>query len=71
MSMTRSEAQWIARVMHTISYLAFIDSCNTVVGAVEKSAGDDVIRAAQKFIEKLKTPDTTARRNGSPADVAQ
>jgi hypothetical protein len=53
MSMTRSESQWLARVMHTISYLAFIDSCNTLAGRLDKNAPDDVVRAAQSFIEKL------------------
>ena len=32
MTMTSSETQWVARVMHTISYVAFIESCNTVTG---------------------------------------
>ncbi len=53
MSMTRSESQWVTRVMHTISYLAFIESCNTLAGTLEKGPADDVVRAAQNFIRKL------------------
>ena len=36
MTLTNSEKQWIARVMHTISYIAFVESCNNVVRLGQK-----------------------------------
>ena len=39
MTLTNSEKQWIARVMHTISYIAFVESCNNVVRAERRSEG--------------------------------
>jgi hypothetical protein len=53
MTMTSSEIQWVARVMHTISYVAFIESCDTVAGTLQKGAGEEVIRAARIFLESL------------------
>jgi hypothetical protein len=50
MTMTSSESQWIARVMHTISYVAFIESCNSVVRIGQKGAGEDVLEAARNLI---------------------
>ena len=50
MTMTSSENKWIARVMHTISYVAFIESCNSVVRIRQKGAGEDVLQAARSFI---------------------
>ena len=57
MTMTSSEIQWVARVMHTISYVAFMESCDTVAGTLQKGAGEEVIRAARSFIEKSKRED--------------
>jgi len=48
--MTSSESQWIARAMHTISYVAFIESCNSVVRIGQKGAGEGVLEAARNFI---------------------
>jgi hypothetical protein len=45
MSMTSSESQWIARVMHTISQLAFLESCNRLVEAVQQVAAEEAARA--------------------------
>ncbi|HEY7245968.1 MAG TPA: hypothetical protein VH678_19025 [Xanthobacteraceae bacterium] len=60
MTMTRSESQWIDRVMHTISYLAFLESCNTLAGTLENGPTDDVVRAAQAFIRKLQRENAIA-----------
>jgi hypothetical protein len=60
MTMTRSESQWIDRVMHTISYLAFLESCNTLAGTLESGPTDDVVRAAQAFIRKLQRENAIA-----------
>ncbi len=65
MTLTRSETQWIARVMHTISYVAFVESCSTLAGTVQKGAGDEVVRAAQSFIEKLKRENAEASSAGA------
>jgi hypothetical protein len=45
MSMTSSESQWIARVMHTISQLAFLESCNRLVETVQQVAAKEAARA--------------------------
>jgi hypothetical protein len=45
MSMTSPESQWIARVMHTISQLAFLESCNRLVEAVQQVAAEEAARA--------------------------
>jgi hypothetical protein len=42
MPMTNSEKQWIARAMHTISYMAFVESSYYVVWRGQKS-GEDVL----------------------------
>jgi hypothetical protein len=54
MTMTSSESQWIARVMHTISYVAFIESCNSVVRIGQKGAGEEVLGVARNFIAPSK-----------------
>jgi hypothetical protein len=77
MSMTSSESQWVARVMHTISSVAFIESCDTVAGTLQKDAGEageKVIRAALSFIEKLKREDTdnlTTRPLDASSDMSK
>jgi hypothetical protein len=77
MTMTSSETQWVARVMHTISYVAFIESCNTVAGTLQKGAGEageEVIRAARSFIEKLKREDAdnlTTRSLDASSDMSK
>jgi hypothetical protein len=74
MTMTSSETQWVARVMHTISDVAFIESCNTVTGSIQKGAGEEVIRAARSFIEKLKQEDAgsvTTRSLDASSDMSK
>jgi hypothetical protein len=58
MTMTNSESQWIARVMRTINHVAFMVPCNTMARPLQKGAGEDVLRAAQTFIQVLKLGDT-------------
>jgi hypothetical protein len=57
MTMTSSESQWIARVMRTISYVAFVEPCNTATEAMPKSAGEDFLRAARSLSQILKRGD--------------
>jgi hypothetical protein len=74
MTMTSSETQWVARVMHTISYVAFIEACDTVAGTLQKGAGEEVIRAARSFIEKLKQEDpdsVTTRSIDASSDMSK
>jgi hypothetical protein len=58
MTMTNSESQWVSRVMRTISYVAFIEPCNTMARPLRKGAEEDVLRAAQSFIQALKRGDS-------------
>jgi hypothetical protein len=53
MIMTNSERQWLARVMHTISHVTIMEPCNALDRPVQNGAGEDVLRAAQNFIEVL------------------
>ena len=74
MTMTSSETQWVARVMHTISYVAFIEACDTVAGTLQKGAGEEVIRAARSFIEKSKREDAdnlTTRPLDTSSDMSK
>jgi hypothetical protein len=74
MTMTSSETQWVARVMHTISYVAFIEACDTVAGTLQKGAGEEVIRAARSFIEKSKREDAdsaTTRSLDASSDMSK
>jgi hypothetical protein len=74
MTMTSSESQWVARVMHTISYVAFIESYDAVAGTLQKDAGEEVMRAALSFIEKLKREDAdnlTTRSLDASSDMSK
>jgi hypothetical protein len=74
MTMTSSEIQWVARVMHTINYVVFIESCDTVAGTLQKGAGEEVIRAALSFIEKLKREEAdsvTTRSIDASSDMSK
>jgi hypothetical protein len=74
MTMTSSETQWVARVMHTISYVAFIEACDTVAGTLQEGAGEEVIRAARSFIEKSKREDAdsaTTRSLDASSDMSK
>jgi hypothetical protein len=74
MTMTSSEIQWVARVMHTINYVVFIESCDTVAGTLPKGAGEEVIRAALSFIEKLKREEAdsvTTRSIDASSDMSK
>jgi hypothetical protein len=74
MTMTSSESQWVARVMHTISYVAFTESCDTMVGTLQKGAGEEVMRATLSFIEKLKREDAdnlTTRSLDASSDMSK
>ena len=42
MTMTKAEIRWIAWVMHTISYLAFIDSCDGLARAAQAGTGESI-----------------------------
>jgi hypothetical protein len=41
MTMTSSERQWVTRVMHTISSVAFMDTCSILAEIIQKAAGDN------------------------------
>jgi hypothetical protein len=74
MTMTSSETQWVARVMHAISYVTFIESCDTVAGTLQKGAGEEVIRAARSLIEKSKREDAdnlTTRPLDTSSDMSK
>jgi hypothetical protein len=43
MTMTNPESPWIARVMRTISCLALLEPSNTMAGAIQEGAGEDVL----------------------------
>jgi hypothetical protein len=43
MTMTNPESPWIARVMRTISCLALLQPRNTMAGAIQEGAGEDVL----------------------------
>jgi hypothetical protein len=54
MTMTYSERQWLTRVMRTVAYMAVMEPGNAVDRPpVRKDAGEDVLRAARKFVEVL------------------
>jgi hypothetical protein len=57
MKMTDSESQWLTRVMRTISYVAFMEPCNSMAGIVEKGAGEAVVGTARSSIHDLKQAD--------------
>jgi hypothetical protein len=57
MSMTSAESQWLARVMLTISHVALGEPCNAVETSVRKGAAEEVLRAAQSFIQVLQYTD--------------
>ena len=74
MTMTSSETQWVARVMHTISCVAFIEACDTVAGTLQKGAGEEVTRAARSFTEKSKREDAgsvTTRSLDASSDMSK
>jgi hypothetical protein len=43
MKMTDSESRWVNRVMRTIRYVAFMESCNSIAGLVEKGASEIIL----------------------------
>jgi hypothetical protein len=51
MTMTSSENKWIARVMHTISYVAFMESCNILA----EEARNDSARRRTELHPNLET----------------
>ena len=56
MTMTNAERRWLARVMLTISDVAFRESFNAGGSAVRSGAAEDVLRAAQSLIQVTGQP---------------
>jgi hypothetical protein len=54
MIMTNSERQWLTRVMDTINHVTIMVPSNALDRPVQNGAGEDVLRAAQNFIEVLR-----------------
>jgi hypothetical protein len=64
MTMTNAERQWLARVMLTISDVAFREPCNAATGSARNSAVEGALRAAQSLVQaagQAATPNGEAR----------
>ena len=61
MTMTSSESKWIARVMHTISYVAFMESCNILAEALQNEARNDSARRRTELHPNLETEGANSR----------
>jgi hypothetical protein len=64
MTMTSAESQWLARVMLIISHVALGEPCNAVESSVQ-GAAEEVLRAAQSFIQVLEHADDLLLRDTS------
>jgi hypothetical protein len=56
MTMTNAERRWLARVMLTISDVAFREPCDAGGSAVRSGAAEDVLSAAENLIHAAGRP---------------
>jgi hypothetical protein len=70
MATTASEGRWLAQVMHTISCVTAKENCTAVDRPMQRIAAENVVRAAQDFIQLLQreNSDSGTNRPLSPAD---
>ena len=55
MTVTNAESEWLVRVMRTISHVAIEEPC-LALDRARTGAAEDVLRAAQSFIQILNEP---------------
>jgi len=56
MTVTNAESEWLVRVMRTISHVAIEEPCLALDRSARTGAAEDVLRAAQSFIQILNEP---------------